>query len=104
MLSECITLFEKIKENVPINYEEASRYYGISMSKLTKLVSQDKIPYMKIGMSVRFDPAEIKQWMIENGGGRTDGLQKTKQMAGSVARKRKAAVARLRLQERSSQV
>jgi excisionase family DNA binding protein len=36
-----------------------------------RLVAEKRVPYLKVGKLVRFDPDEIKQWLVS----RRDGLE-----------------------------
>jgi excisionase family DNA binding protein len=50
---------------------ELASFLGISHNTLNLWVSRKKIPYLKLGDSrnsaVRFDPAEIKNWLVKKG-------------------------------------
>ena len=46
--------------------EEAMRYLNISQNTLYKMVSQRKIPIVKINRSNRFDLASLEKWIKEN--------------------------------------
>ena len=62
---------EKGKENSSIvsvkihclTKEELARTVGISISYINKLISHGKIPYIKIGRSIRFLEADIQLWL-----------------------------------------
>ena len=46
-----------------IGVQEAARYIGISFTTLYKGVSQRKIPYIKMGKLVKFDPIKLDEWI-----------------------------------------
>lgn len=46
------------------NYKKLALFLGISEGKARQDVMDKKIPYIKIGRSVRFDPVKIKQWLL----------------------------------------
>jgi excisionase family DNA binding protein len=46
-----------------IGVQEAARYIGISVTTLYKGVSQRKIPYIKMGKLVKFDPIKLDEWI-----------------------------------------
>jgi excisionase family DNA binding protein len=48
-----------------IDIEELERRTTIKQATLRKYVVQRKIPFVKIGRLVRFDPAEIDVWITE---------------------------------------
>jgi excisionase family DNA binding protein len=43
--------------------QEAARYTGVSATTLYKWVSQRKIPHIKMGRLVKFDPAKLDEWI-----------------------------------------
>jgi excisionase family DNA binding protein len=48
-----------------IDIAELERRTAIKQATLRKYVVQRKIPFVKIGRLVRFDPAEIDGWIAE---------------------------------------
>lgn len=46
-----------------IDIAGAAEQLGVSVRYLRRLVSQRRIPYVKLGHYVRFDPAEIDEWI-----------------------------------------
>jgi excisionase family DNA binding protein len=48
-----------------LNVHELSKELGISESGIYQWISQRKIPFVKIGRTVRFDPEEISKWLSE---------------------------------------
>ena len=50
---------------------EMASILGISLNTLNVWIYRKKIPYLKLGTSinsaVRFDPAEIKDWLVKKG-------------------------------------
>lgn len=46
--------------------EQAAEYLGYSRETLYKKVQREQVPYVKIGGMLRFDAAELDQW-IEDG-------------------------------------
>lgn len=43
--------------------QEAACYTGVSVTTLYKWVSQRKIPYIKMGRLVKFDPVKLDEWI-----------------------------------------
>ena len=43
--------------------EQVARAVGISISYINKLISSGKIPYIKIGRSIRFLEVDIQLWL-----------------------------------------
>lgn len=44
-------------------YSDVSAYTSLAEATLRQLVMRRKIPYIKIGRSVRFNPEDIDQWL-----------------------------------------
>lgn len=45
---------------------ELAKWLNIKESTIRKKVSNNRIPYLKIGSSVRFRVEDIQQWLVEN--------------------------------------
>ena len=57
-----------MKANIPslsrlLTIQEAAQYTGVSATTLYKWVSQRKIPQIKIGRLVKFDPVKLDEWI-----------------------------------------
>ena len=48
-----------------VGYKDVADYMGVSYGYLRQLVSNDYIPYYKLGRSVRFRLSEIDNWLSE---------------------------------------
>ena len=57
-----LVIFTKIM----ITYREASQCTGLSIATLESLVSQGKIPVVKIGKSVRFRLEDLRKFAEQN--------------------------------------
>ena len=55
--------FEKLVWSV----EDVARELQVSERYVYKLVSNDKIPYSKIGRLVRFSPVRVYEWLKQGG-------------------------------------
>lgn len=55
-------LFEN-RARIVLTYRELAAAMGTTESALRKLVMRKRIPYVKIGKSVRFIPEEIQAWL-----------------------------------------
>lgn len=49
-----------------LGIEEMARFLGISQSTLYAWVNQRRIPHIKVGRLVKFDPKEIEGWLKEH--------------------------------------
>jgi excisionase family DNA binding protein len=49
-----------------LDYEELATWLKDSVRHLRRLVQDDRIPYLKVGHFVRFDPVEIGRWLDDN--------------------------------------
>jgi excisionase family DNA binding protein len=46
--------------------QEVSKYTGLSVPTLYTMVSQRRIPYVKVGRLVRFDQGLLTTWLKQN--------------------------------------
>ncbi len=46
-----------------LTIQEAAHYTGIAVTTLYKWVSQRKIPHIKMGRLVKFDPRKLDEWI-----------------------------------------
>lgn len=53
-----------------LDYQELAARLNDSVRHLRRLVHEDRIPYVKVGHFIRFDPDEISQWLNANRHGR----------------------------------
>jgi excisionase family DNA binding protein len=49
-----------------LNIREVATYTGLSIHTLYAMVSQRRIPFVKLGSSVRFDKAKVDDWIKRN--------------------------------------
>ena len=56
-------VFEKLVWSV----EDVARELSVSVRHIYKLMSCNKIPYSKVGRSVRFSPVRISEWLQKGG-------------------------------------
>jgi len=49
-----------------ITVDRAAQQTGLSTHTLYKMVSQRRVPYVKLGGALRFDPVELDKWIKEN--------------------------------------
>jgi len=56
-------VFEKLVWSV----EDVARELSVSVRHIYKLMSCNKIPYSKVGRSVRFSPVKIDEWLRKGG-------------------------------------
>jgi excisionase family DNA binding protein len=51
-------------EIVPlVAMEEVARWLGTSVRHVQRLVTERRLPYVKVGHFVRFDPRDVAQWI-----------------------------------------
>lgn len=48
-----------------IDMATAAEHLGVSLRHVRRLVAEKRIPYVKVGHFVRFDPAELRRWIDE---------------------------------------
>jgi len=46
-----------------IGIEEVARHLGVNVRHVRRLVAERRIPFVKWGHLLRFDPAEIERWV-----------------------------------------
>jgi len=49
-----------------LDYQQLAAWLNDSVRHLRRLVSEERIPHIKIGHFVRFDSAEIAEWLKAN--------------------------------------
>jgi excisionase family DNA binding protein len=49
-----------------LDYQQLSVWLNDSVRHLRRLVDEKRIPYIKVGHFVRFDPAAISEWLASN--------------------------------------
>lgn len=48
-----------------IDVETLARHLGVTVHHIRRLVQERRIPYLKVGVFVRFDPQEVESWLEE---------------------------------------
>lgn len=49
-----------------LDYEQLAEWLNDSVRHLRRLVDENRIPYIKVGHFVRFDPVSISDWLVAN--------------------------------------
>jgi len=49
-----------------LNIQEVNLYTGLALQSLYNMVSQRRIPYVKVGRAVRFDPRLLDEWLKQH--------------------------------------
>jgi excisionase family DNA binding protein len=49
-----------------IGVEDTAQYVGLSVHTVYTMVSQRRIPYVKVGRLVKFDLAQLDAWILKN--------------------------------------
>jgi excisionase family DNA binding protein len=49
-----------------LDYQQLAAWLNDSVRHLRRLVSEERIPHIKVGHFVRFDPTEIAEWLKAN--------------------------------------
>ena len=55
----------KINEKRLLNKCQLAEYLGLKVYTIDSWVSQRRVPFIKLGKCVRFDPDEIELWLKE---------------------------------------
>lgn len=57
-----------------VDIETVSGALGISVRQVRRFVAENRMPFVRIGHLIRFDPAELNRWLdARRSGGATDG-------------------------------
>lgn len=57
-----------------VDIETVSGALGISVRQVRRFVAENRMPFVRIGHLIRFDPAELNQWLdARRSGAATDG-------------------------------
>ena len=46
-----------------LTIDQLAERLGVSIRHIRRLVAERRVPYLKVGWLVRFDPAEIAAWL-----------------------------------------
>lgn len=49
-----------------LNITQVADHLGVNVRHVRRLVYERRIPFIKWGHLIRFDPADVRQWMKEN--------------------------------------
>jgi excisionase family DNA binding protein len=49
-----------------IDMPTAAEHLGVSLRRVRRLVAEKRIPYVKVGHYVRFDPVQLLRWIDEH--------------------------------------
>jgi len=49
-----------------LTIQQAAKHTGLSIHTVYKMVSQRRIPYVKLGGALRFNPEQLDQWIKQN--------------------------------------
>ncbi len=58
-----MTTFDSLPQLLTIN--QLADHLGSTPRHVRRLVAERRVPYLKVGRFVRFDPAEIAAWLDE---------------------------------------
>ncbi len=48
-----------------LTIDQLAEHLGITVRHVRRLIAERRVPYLKVGKLVRFDPAEIAGWLDE---------------------------------------
>jgi excisionase family DNA binding protein len=49
-----------------LDVDDAAERLGVTVRFVRRLVAERRIPYVKVGKFVRFDPVEVERWIDEH--------------------------------------
>jgi excisionase family DNA binding protein len=47
----------------PLTIDQLAERLGVSIRHIRRLIAERRVPYLKVGWFIRFDPAEIAAWL-----------------------------------------
>jgi excisionase family DNA binding protein len=56
-----------------LTIDQLAERLGITVRHVRRLVAERRVPYLKVGRLVRFDPSEIAKWLRDSAQPATDG-------------------------------
>jgi len=65
-LSKTLRQEGDVKMNRLMAVKEAALYTGLSPDTLYTMVSQRRVPFVKLGGALRFNPDQLDQWIKQN--------------------------------------
>ena len=71
---ETVSLQQSPTEGSPslpslVDIETVASSLGISLRQVRRFVAEGRIPYVRVGHLIRFDPAELNDWIDARRGG-----------------------------------
>ena len=55
-----------------LTIEQLADTLGITVRHVRRLIAERRVPYLKVGRLIRFDPAEVTRWLDSNRQGPDD--------------------------------
>jgi excisionase family DNA binding protein len=49
-----------------MSIDQLAQRLGITVRHVRRLIAEKRVPYLKVGRLVRFDPGEIATWLAES--------------------------------------
>ena len=49
-----------------LSIEQLAEHLGVTERHVRRLVAERRVPFLKVGKFIRFDPAEIAKWLNAN--------------------------------------
>lgn len=46
-----------------LTIDQLADHLGVTVRHIRRLIAERRVPYVKVGRLVRFDPAEISEWL-----------------------------------------
>jgi excisionase family DNA binding protein len=58
-----LSIFVADNNSTALRIQDLAKLLKISISMAYKLVERNEVPHYRIGTAIRFDPAEIREWL-----------------------------------------
>jgi excisionase family DNA binding protein len=53
-----------------LTVDELAEHLGVNVRHIRRLIAERRVPYLKVGRLIRFDPADVASWLARS---RVDG-------------------------------
>jgi excisionase family DNA binding protein len=48
-----------------LTIDQLAKQLGVTIRHIRRLVAERRVPYLKVGRLIRFDPSEVAEWLDE---------------------------------------
>jgi excisionase family DNA binding protein len=48
-----------------LSIDELAEHLGVTVRHIRRLIAEHRVPYLKVGRLVRFDPGDVTKWLAD---------------------------------------